>query len=371
MRIIARGLLNAGAPDSPRAFSIFPCLSELADGRLLAAYRVGSTKDSEDETIELRESHDFGEHWSEPRSPFPNMLDGARGTLRVLYITTLGQTLLAAAMWIDRESYPGQPLFHPETQGCLPMRILVAESHDFGATWTGWRTVETHPDIGPPSLTNPVLRFPSGRLALSIESNKNYLDATPWLQKVTYLYSHDNGATWNDSLTILQDPTGRLFHWDQRAGVTPDGTLVTYTWTFDSIGGTYLNIPRRISRDEGRSWSEAVDLGISDQPAHPAILADGRVVLAWVDRFRTQTIRVRMSERVDGPFLESSDLVLFDNKGATSTAKHITTDETLADMARWTFGLPYCEALKNGEVMVVYYAPHGSGTAVHWVRLAT
>ena len=56
---------------------------------------------------------------------------------------------------------------------------MLAESADLGRSWSGWRAVETPEDIGPPSLTNPVLEFRSGRLALSIESNKHYHDSSP------------------------------------------------------------------------------------------------------------------------------------------------------------------------------------------------
>ena len=35
--------------------------------------------------------------------------------------------VLAASMWIDRESYPGQGLFNAQTEGCLPMGIYFAD----------------------------------------------------------------------------------------------------------------------------------------------------------------------------------------------------------------------------------------------------
>jgi hypothetical protein len=87
-------------------------------------------------------------------------------------------------------------------------------------------------DIGPPSLTNPVLQFPSGRFAISIETNKPYRDAGPWRQRVVYLYSSDL-ASWSAPQTICEDPQGRFFNWDQRAGIAPDGRLVTFSWVYD------------------------------------------------------------------------------------------------------------------------------------------
>src|SRR5262249_16701863 len=156
-------------------------------------------------------------------------------------------------------------LFNEATQGCLPMRILLSRSADCGITWAGWSAIDTPEDIGPPSLTNPVIRLADGRLAMSLESNKPYLDSSRWLQKVIHIYSEGDGRTWRDPTVVSRDPTGRIFNWDQRAGVAPDGAVVTFTWVFDSAAGVYRNIWRRYSPDCGVSWSEPEDVGFADQ----------------------------------------------------------------------------------------------------------
>lgn len=370
MRIISRGIVNQGVAGGPRAVSSFPSVTVLPDGRLLATYRVGSTKDSDDETVEFRFSSDSGESWSEPAQPFPPPAPGKTGSVRVIYVTTLeGAHLIAAALWIDRESYPGQPLFNPETEGCLPMAVLLSDSFDLGHTWTDWRTVPIPDEIGPPSLTNPILRFHSGRMALSIESNKPYLDRSRWLQKVVHIGSDDGGRTWLPPSEVCSDPAGRVFHWDQRAAVTPDGSLVAFSWTYDREANCYLDIRRHRSSDEGRSWTAPEEIGITDQPSHPAILPDGRIVLAWVDRFGTCSIRARMAAHADAAFKPETEVVLLDRgRPAASTT---TTSEMLADMSIWTFGLPYAEALPDGSVLVLYYAGDSRSMGIHWVRLDT
>ena len=369
MRVTAQGVLNRGEPGTGRAISHFPSLTVFPDSSLIVAYCVGSAKDSPDEHIELRSSTNLGETWSEPRAPFATTVEGVRGSLRAAHLTPITPDLvLAAALWIDRQSYPGKPLFNPRTEGCLPMRILIAESVDRGKTWTPWRTVDVPEDIGPPSLTSPILRLPSANLALSIESNKHYEDSSRWYQKVTYLYSDDQGRNWGRPTLICGDSTGRFFHWDQRAAVTPDGAVLTLTWMYDSETATYGNFERRFSYDEGKTWSQAEDLGVRDQPSVPAVLPDGRVVVAWVDRYHTQSIRARMALRADGPLLQSSELVLWDQK-QDSRGKFEDTKTALADMGTWSYGLPFAQALVNGEVMVVYYAGDRSGTDVRWARL--
>ena len=373
MKISDQGTINRGRPGTRRAFSTFPAVVPLTGGSLLASYRVGSSKDSADGTVELRRSEDRGKSWGAPETPFATTLNGLDGSLRVGYITDLGNGhLLLAAAWVDRQTWPGQPLFNEETEGCLPMEVVLADSHDLGRTWSEWRAVPVPADVGPPSLTNPVLLLPSGRLALSVETNKTYEDRGPWLQRVVYLYSDDRGRTWGDPVTTCQDPAGRIFNWDQRAGVFPDGRLATFTWTYDRKTTRYLNIRRRFSTDEGAAWSAPEDLGFADQAAHPAILPDGRAVLAWVDRFGSRSIRARLATAADAPFNAATEVELYRQTagGSTTEAGHGDTGELLADMGLWSFGLPFAAALPDGGVMVVHYAGDDSCMEVRWARLA-
>jgi hypothetical protein len=369
MKIIDRGVLNAAQPGTRRATAIFPSVAALPDGSLLASYRVGTNKDSADGTVELRRSLDLGRTWSEPVSPFSTILEGKRGSLRCVYFTPLPESrVLACGLWVDRETYPGQPLFNVDTEGCLPMAVVVSDSRDLGATWSAWRVVPVTEDVGPPSLTSPVLRFASGRLAVSIETNKPYLDRSTWYQRVVYVFSEDGGKSWGQPLTTCQDPEARIFHWDQRAAVARDGRTVTFTWTYDRQKNTYQNIQRRISRDEGLTWSAPEDLGITDQPSRPAILADGRVVLAWVDRFQTHSILARMAPGIEGRFSEESQVALYSLE--QHQPRHLKdTGDMLADMNVWTYGLPYAEALPNGEAIVVYYTGDANSLDSLWCRL--
>jgi len=377
MHIAARTTLNAAEPGTPRGMATFPTLCVLADGSLLATYSIGSTKDSDDLTIELRRSSDGGATWGETHAPFETTVEGRRGSLKFAPVSRLdGDRLIVVCLWIDREAFPGQPLFDPGTEGCLPMAIVVADSLDAGRTWTRWRVVPMPPDVGPPSLTNGLLRFPGGRLLLSVETNKEYLDDSPWFQRVVHLWSEDDGATWSAPVTVVADPTGRIANWDQRGAVAPDGRLASFTWVYDFEAVAYRNIRRRISADEGRTFGEPIDLGFADQPSHPAILPDGRVVLAWVDRFGSRSIRARSAASIEAPFEPETEIVLFEAAPAAAapavaSSSSETTGEALVEMGTWSYGLAYAEALPDGDVGVVHYAPGpAGGIDVRWLRLA-
>lgn len=386
MRIVERTTVSAAQPGTARAVATFPAVVVLADGSLLASYSIGSGKDTDDLTIELRRSTDGGATWSDPAIPFDPSVDGVRGSLKAAPITRLdGDRLIVAALWIDREAFPGQPLFHPETEGCLPMAILVADSPDAGRTWSPLRVVPTPDDLGPPSLTNPIVRLSDGTLLLSIESNKPYLDRSRWFQRVVHLRSEDDGQTWSSPHVVSEDPTGRIANWDQRGGVAPDGRIVTFTWTYDFDAVAYRNIQRRISSDGGTTWTAPEDLGVTDQPGHPAILPDGRLVMAWVDRFGTGSIRARSAAAIDAPFDAATEVIVHepDRPPAAPVAAETaaaeaagadedggTTGDALVEMGTWSYGLPYSEALPDGDVGVVYYAAGSTGgTDIRWARL--
>lgn len=369
MHIVASGVLGRAEPGATRANLTFPSVTSLADGTLLATLRAGDEKDSARERIEFYRSADNGLTWSGPTRPFePPAVRGTAGTLKLCYITELAPgRLVAAAMWIDRTTYPGQPLFNATTEGCLPMAILLADSSDNGASWTAWREVAMPEEIGPPSLTSPLMKLADGRLAMSIETNKTYLDSSKWQQKAVFFFSDDEGRSWTGPVTVAEDPTGRIFNWDLRCGVAPDGRIASFAWTYDTATASYLDIHRRISADGGLSWTVPEALGFSDQAARPAILPDGRIVLAFVDRFGSQSIRARMAQRLDAPFDAASEVTLYTHKQPEAAAGD--TGDMLASMDLWSFGLPSATALPDGDVLVVYYAGTPQSLDVHWAKL--
>ena len=369
MRIVASGLVGRAEPGTTRANLTFPSVTSLADGTLLATLRAGDQKDSVHERIEFYRSADNGLTWSGPTRPFePPAVRGTGGTLKLCYITELapGQ-LIAAAMWVDRTTYPGQPLFNAATEGCLPMAILTAHSDDNGAAWTPWVEVPMPAEIGPPSLTSPLMKLADGRLAMSIETNKTYLDGSKWLQKAVFFHSSDEGRSWTGPATVAEDPTGRIFNWDLRCAVAPDGRIASFAWTYDTATTSYLDIHRRISADGGVSWTAPEALGFADQAARPAILPDGRIVLAWVDRFGTQSIRARAAASLDAPFDPASEVTVYNHRQAEAASTD--TGDMLASMDVWSFGLPSATALPDGDVLVVYYAGTPRALDVHWAKL--
>jgi hypothetical protein len=157
LRIEANGILGQSKINSNKSHYTFSSFITLKNGDLLAVARRGNNKDSELEGLDFFISKDEGDHWSEPWEPFKDIyVDKKKGSLKLCYFTEISSShLLASFLWIDRTSFPGKELFNAETEGCLPMRVLLSDSFDQGRTWSSLRSVEIPNEIGPPSLTNP------------------------------------------------------------------------------------------------------------------------------------------------------------------------------------------------------------------------
>ena len=98
------------------------------------------------------------------------------------------------------------------------------------------------------------------------------------------------------------------------------------------------------------------------------MLPDGRIVLAWVDRFGSGSIRARVAARAAADFDPSSEVTIY--KHNKSERRRIGITATLDDMSIWSYGLPYAETLDAGHVMVVYYAGNQRAMDIHYARLS-
>jgi hypothetical protein len=98
------------------------------------------------------------------------------------------------------------------------------------------------------------------------------------------------------------------------------------------------------------------------------MLPDGRVVLAWVDRYGSGSIRARVAAAPDAPFDPATEVVIHQDRPPRRPDERTTGDD-LVEMGTWTYGLPFAEALPDGDVMVVYYAGDVDAADIRWARL--
>jgi hypothetical protein len=318
-------------------------------------------------------SDNEGAAWSEPVDPcIPPPVDGKPGLFRAVAVTSLGgRRLLATLFWVDH-SDPALPFFNEKTEGLLDTRIFLARSEDDGNTWSRPRQMETAPFDCPTPITGPVLRLANGELACQFELNKHYNDPAEWRHVSVLMFSRDGGKSWPEHVLASSDPENRVFYWDQRPAVLPDGRILNLFWTFDRQRSAYLNIHARQSDDHGRTWSEMWDTGVPGQPAPPVVLANGGLGMVYVDRTGPPLVKMRSSTDGGHTWPDQSEIALDQPTVASQTIKKQNMQDAWAEMAMFSIGLPATAILPDGDVLVVYYTgPSTDQTDIKWVRIRT
>ena len=244
MRIVGRSTVSPAARDAPSRGHV-PRVHGAADGSLLASvqhrFDQGQRR-PDDRTAPLDRWRGHVERSGGAVRQRPS--NGGRGSLKFAPITRLeGDASSMVVLWIDREAFPGQPLFNPETEGCLPMSILVADSINAGETWTPWRLVPMPDDVGPPSLTNGILRLPKRPPAAERRDEQALPRRRHGSSGSSISGRMTTGRPGPQPVTVVSDPTGRLANWDQRGAVTADGRLVSFAWIYDFEAVAYREDP--------------------------------------------------------------------------------------------------------------------------------
>ncbi len=397
LRATSRGRVFGGAPGSDMQSCAFPQVCVTPSGRWLCAFRAAPTKAGmKGQRTLLTWSDDRGSAWREPFEPFaPQVVEGKPGLMRSAGITSLGgDRLIAAVCWVDH-SDPETPFFNEETEGLLDTRVFTSLSDDAGATWSEPRLVDTSPYTDATPITGPILRLPDGELACQFELNKHYYAPEPWRHLPVMLFSQDGGATWPRHSVPAEDPSNRVFYWDQRPAVLPSGVACTERgedaaptedprgggvlaastssgrvlnafWTFDREKAEYLNIHATESTDGGRTWAPAWDTGVPGQASPPFGMADGSIALVYVDRTAAPVIKARASADGGHTFPKETEVVLHEAAQPQEQDKE-TVQDAWAEMEQFSLGLPNTAPLPGGGALVVYYAgPETDVTAIHW-----
>lgn len=369
MKIVNRGTVCESEPGTDRQSCAFPQLAVLPGGRWLVGCRAACTKGGkEGQHVMLAGSGDEARSWQCDRAPFDAPeLDGRPGQFRALALTALGGTrVLATLYWVDN-SDPSLPFFNEQTQGLLDSRIMFAESNDAGASWTEPELMDTTPFEPPTPMTGPVLLMPDGERVCQFETNKTYYDTSRWVHSSVLMFSRDDGRTWPRHAVLTRDP--RIFYWDQRPQVLPDGRIFDLFWTYDNRAATYLNIHARESRDAGRTWSDIWDTGVPGQPAPVVWLHGGRLAMVYVDRAGAPAIRCRVSSDGGLTWPAESTLTLYESVLPSQSERKSEMADAWSEMGKFSVGLPATAALADGMLVVYYAGPDTDRTSVHWVRL--
>jgi hypothetical protein len=111
------------------------------------------------------------------------------------------------------------------------------------------------------------------------------------------------------------------------------------------------------------------DTGVAGQICQPIILANGQLMLVYVDRFSSQSIRAAISDDQGDSF--GDEVVVYqhlssslDSAGASLTADYLQA------MNLWTFGRVEGIVSADDLVSLVYYAGTSDQTSIYFAQIA-
>jgi len=374
MRIVDQGIVYA-PPESPVHDRVAAFTSLFIDHRGLqvVGFQLGSAKHAVDASLRLCRRAPGERTFTTLVERFPTTFAGRPGSLAgaELVEPEPGRWVLATT-WFDR-SDPARPLFDPETEGLLRSRQLLCESTDRGEHWSDWREIPTG-DLKGCALTGPQLRFAGGRVALALESFKEYDDPTPARHGAWLLLSDDGGRSFPRRELLAQDPHHQVYYWDQRLCLTADGRgYVALFWTHDRASQRDLTVHLLRGEPGVPVSTPPVDTGITGQIAAPLELRDGRLLMFVVDRNRPPTMTLWESRDAGRSWPGDRKVVVYnhDEQAQLSQgAENIDFADYWEDMRKWTFGHPALRQLPTGEVLAVWYAGEPGRMGIRWAEIS-
>jgi len=353
-----------------------PSLARSGDA-VLAVFRTGSAKVSPDGRIGSRVSHDDGRTWSDAPGPFDGLdddrnhagshLGGGDGR---------GGTILAIAARIAMTA-PGMPGWDTDRAGIVDADAVLSR-RDADGRWSTPVVVDArrHPDEWAIAC-GPAITLGGGVWLQPMERHDRS-DRPDWQQRyhAFALRSHDDGRTWPDEMTMPNDPSGKLAHYDQRLTTAVDGRLLSFAWIHDVVDDRTLRARVAESADAGATWSAPTETTLHGGPINPITLSDGRVLVAYARREPPSGIRVAVSVDAEQPWTFDEEVELYDGVRRVVTgarggrAATRDRDPLWGSMWGWTFGSPCPVELADGTVLVVFFAMDEGGVyAIRSVRL--
>jgi hypothetical protein len=362
LKIVDRGILSR----EPGRGAYMPIITPLSDGKYIAVQHVGQALDSGDNSIEVLHSTDGGRTWEAA----PMQVEGGfepGWAYRAPQVRELedGKLVMAATRFVA----DGRPLFDPVTESLQRPEMLLFWSSDRGKTWSKPKTVPVNlpPDRYTWNGSGALTILTPNRWMYCFETWKPYGYVGAPDQKAGAVFSSDQGQTWNEMVIIADDPTGKLYWWDQMQTVLSDGSVYVMFWVHR--GGTHEDTVNHwsISKDQGRTWSKPKETNLRGQLSAPIPLPDNRVAAIYNYRHEPQGIHLAVSDDLTN-FDSEQEIKIFD-AGAEATLGRPSTDTFMAAHVKIAFGRPGGMRLSDGTLLVWYWCTVEGVTQTRWARV--
>ncbi len=341
----------------------FPGVARLPGGDLVALFVVGEAFEAANCRTYVSRSTDNGQTWNFEGPLYDQDSMGLGYQLSDCYKPTLlpDGTLAAIGYGFVRRD-PEQRIADSETGEILPGYNVVVFSEDEGKTWSLPERVDIESEAAL-ELSGPCLLTDSGTLLAA--GPPFHMEKTGHYGQL--LASTDGGHTWEKRSRYCESSTGDIPPWETRLCRGPSGEVIALWWAFRTSDETHLPNRIAISHDEGLSWSEPIDTGVTAQASNMIHLDGNRYMSIHCHRAdATPGLWVRLVD-LSGDRWKTLDEVCIWG-GATAQ----DTSESMArQFAALQFGQPSLVRLSDEELLAVHWCAENGQYRIqsHQLRL--
>lgn len=346
-------LLETGRLDERE--SAFPSTIKLPDGTILCSYSIEGGQYVHGGT-ELSKSTDGGLTWERAGSVCAATTIPPSANCLKLSLSNDQKTLYAYGARID-----GPP---EEDFGDRMMSPIFCKSEDLGLTWSA--PVDIPAPINCPwEISDRLLVTQTNRL---IAPMTTLVDQQTLGEKVLGVVSEDDGKTWQDTVTLMQDPHGQHGYFEKKITRFPSGMILACGWTVTLSDYTDLPNSYVISTDEGKTWSAPRSTGIQGQTMTPLALSNNRLLVTYNRRFGAQgvvAILVELDDDLNWNILSES---LIYDAGHKKTVDEKATN-LQKELDTFAFGFPTPLQLDAETFLVTHWCVEDGVCGIRWTRL--
>lgn len=326
--------------------AIFPGLTKLPSGELIALFVIGEAFEAANCRTYISRSSDNGKSWKLQGELYDQKKLNLKHQISDAYKPTLlkNGTLIATGYGQIRTD-PEKGIGDSESNTFPPGMNAVLFSSDNGHTWTDPHYIRDT-DQEMIELSGPCIQLASGKLiAAGPPFNLN-----PSQQKGLVLESSDNGKSWQETGTYFKSPKNNIGPWETRLCQMQPDRVVAMIWAYDLAAQKNLENHVSVSHDGGKNWSEPINTGHTGQASNIMWLGEDKLLTIHAHREGDTGLYIRLVDFSDDQWNLEYEECIWGNVASQDSSKGIVDQ-----FANLKFGQPSLLQLDNNEILATHW----------------